>query len=531
MKPDKFDEAIRRKLEGIQPGFQDEDWAKFKAFKTTQAPTSFVQRFGRSMWYTAASVAAAVVVFANVYQYRQNRTLDQQVAQLKQQLDQKQTPPVRISTRVDTVYITKYIPVETLHPQPDAYAQTLPQSNKNELSAPKNAAEDAVSVSEGLKNVGKIIRKNPNERISEAFERPDSSEPETAGIKETDNPTEPSASEKNKLFSPKVKKETSTVQKETEGKNIRISSAQKDYASQENVGSTKTVSESSQSEIEKEAITGTVNAALANTPPANRHVVALMEPNPLAELEGVPPAEVQVKRYAYATLQSKTAQSTAAGEANTTSPPPPSISVKNIRFRAGGGLNIGDKYTGYNLMSSILLGKYWSLDVGIGKAKITGPEYFTDAVFNTKTGRPFQAWHKEDNVRPPLMPPQIFDIKTDVTLVRMPVSLTYRWPIKENFTLLFSGGTNINLSAQQCYRFSYKERNGNFEEKEGNFNIKPAVSNDIMIAAGVEKQWRSIVFQAEAYAAPYLQKPAYLTDNRNLGVRFKILYQFGKNPI
>ncbi len=248
MKPDKFDEAIRRKLEGIQPGFQDEDWAKFKAFKTTQAPTSFVQRFGRSMWYTAASVAAAVVVFANVYQYRQNRTLDQQVAQLKQQLDQKQTPPVRISTRVDTVYITKYVPVETLHPQPDAYAQTLPQSNENELSTPKNAAEDAVSVSEGLKNVGKIIRKNPNERISEAFERTDYSEPETAGIKETDNPTEPSASEKNKLFSPKVKKETTAVQKETDGKNIRISSAQKAYASQENVGSKKTVSESSQNQ-------------------------------------------------------------------------------------------------------------------------------------------------------------------------------------------------------------------------------------------------------------------------------------------
>ncbi len=250
----------------------------------------------------------------------------------------------------------------------------------------------------------------------------------------------------------------------------------------------------------------------------------------MAELEGVPPAEVQVKRYAYAALQSKTAQSTAAGEANTTSPPP-SISLKNIRFRAGGGLNIGDKYTGYNLMSSILLGKYWSLDVGIGKAKITGPEYFTEAAFKTKTGRPFQTWHKEDNIRPPLMPPQVFDIKTDVTLVRLPVSLTYRWPIKENFTLLFSGGTNLNLSAQQCYRFYYKERNDKIEEKEGNFNIKPAVSNDIMIAAGVEKQWRSIVFQAEAYAAPYLQKPAYLTDNRNLGVRFKVLYQFGKNPI
>jgi hypothetical protein len=38
MKPDKFDEAIRRKLEGIQPGFQEEDWGKFKAYQSTQIP-------------------------------------------------------------------------------------------------------------------------------------------------------------------------------------------------------------------------------------------------------------------------------------------------------------------------------------------------------------------------------------------------------------------------------------------------------------------------------------------------------------
>lgn len=528
MKPDKFDEAIRRKLEGIQPGFQDEDWAKFKAFQNTRIPTSFIQRYGRSMLYTAASVAAAVMVFANVYQYRQNRTLDQQVAHLKTQLGQRDNVPVRVSTRVDTVYITKYISAQPLPLQPDAYAQTLPSSNENELLTDENAAEEAVSVSEGLKNVGKIIRKNPNERISEAFERPTAVEPETSGAKETKNPSS-SAPAKNELLSPKGKNSTATVYKETATKNAERSMAQTTPDRQRNESTTDNILKSDPSAMDKEGIEAAGTSAAVNPSSTNATELNPLEANPMVALEGLQPAEVRVKRYAYATLQSQSAQATATGEAKAT--PPPSISFKNVRFRIGGSMNIGDKYTGYNLMSSVLLGKYWSLDVGIGKAKITGPEYFTEAVFNTKTGRPFQAWHKGDNVRPPLMPPQIFDIKTEVSLIRIPVSLTYRWPVKENFTLLFSGGTNLNVSAQQCYRFYYKERNDNFEEKEGKFGIKPAISNDIMIAAGVEKQWRRIAFQVEAYAAPYLQKPAYLTDNRNLGVRFKVLYQFGKKQI
>ena len=111
MKPDKFDESIRRKLEGIQPSFQEDDWAKFTAYQAAHAPSSFsfIKHYGRALMYSAASVAAAVMVFANVYQYRQNKQLDQQLSQLKSTLAQKNDAPIRVSYRVDTVYITKYI--------------------------------------------------------------------------------------------------------------------------------------------------------------------------------------------------------------------------------------------------------------------------------------------------------------------------------------------------------------------------------------------------------------------------------------
>lgn len=533
MKPDKFDEAIRRKLEGIQPSFQEENWGKFKAYQTTHIPTSFVQRFGRSMMYTAASVAAAVMVFANVYQYRQKQHLNQEITQLKEKISQKDNVPLRTSMRVDTVYITKYISVEPSS-QPNAYAQAVPSSNEINTNELKTEVTDQVSKS--LRNVGKIIRQNPNDRISEAFER-QSVEPETSVSKEHDNSnaiTFPNGKSSVGTSSDKVKNNPSSLKKEMTGKSsdaTTVSSVAKQKGTENNRND---APKNEQVVPANEIAEATNGAAINNVGALSPEVsleVALLEPKQtLLDLEGIEPAEIRVQRYAYANMAaSSTNNNNATTEAKT--PPPPSISLKGLKFRVGAGLNIGDKFTGYSFKTSLLLGKYWSVDVGIGKAKINGPQYYTDAIFKAKNNWDFQTWKKSGIPNPPLLPPQAFDITTSVSLVRMPISLTYRWPINSSITLLMSGGTNLNLSATQGYRFSYRERNGEYKQEEGKFEVKPALSNDFMFSAGVEKQWKSLVFQTEVYAAPYLQKPTYLTENRNIGVRFKLLYQFGKTQI
>lgn len=532
MKPDKFDEAIRRKLEGIQPSFQEEDWGKFKAYQTTQIPTSFVQRFGRSMMYTAASVAAAVMVFANVYQYRQKQHLNQEITQLKEKISQKDNVPFRTSTRVDTVYITKYISVEPPS-QHNAYAQAVPSSteiNTNELKT-----EIPEQTLQSLRNVGKIIRQNPNERISEAFEK-QAIEPETSVSKEYDNSnttTFPNGKSSVGTSSDKVKNNPSSLKKEMIGKSsdaTTVFSVAKQKSTENNRNSMPKNEQIVQANEVAEATNGTDINNISTLSPAASLEVALLEPKQaLLDLEGIEPAEIRVQRYAYANIAASS-NNNATTEAKTP-PPPPSISLKGLKFRVGTGINIGDKFTGYSFNTSLLLGKYWSVEVGIGKAKINGPQYYTDAIFKAKNNWDFQTWKKSGIPNPPLLPPQAFDITTSVSLVRMPISLTYRWPINSGMTLLMSGGTNLNLSATQGYRFSYRERNGEYKQEEGKFEVKPALSNDFMFSAGVEKQWKSLVFQTEVYAAPYLQKPTYLTENRNIGVRFKLLYQFGKIQI
>lgn len=537
MKPDKFDEAIRRKLEGIQPGFQDEDWGKFKAYQSTQNPISFVQRYGRSMMYTAASVAAAVMVFANVYQYRQKQHLNQEITQLKGKLSQKDNAPIRTSTRVDTVYITKYISVEPSS-QPNAYAQSVPSSTEVNTNELKNEIPNEVS--ESLKNAGKIIRQNSNERISEAPERqPAESETNALGEKEDNTRTVDALNEKIPVgsFPANGKNNPASSKKERISKSSPKTSGsslskQKGSSVERNEVSRaeRVVPNSEINEVIKGngSVAATINTPAA--PGASSEIALLESKQTLTELDGLEPANISVQRYAYATL-SASATNNAPTETKATPPPPPSISFKNVKFRMGAGFNIGDKFTGYTVNTSLLLGKYWSVDVGIGQAKINGPQYYTDAVFKAKNNRDFQTWKKSGTLQPPLLPPQAFDITTSVSLVRMPISLTYRWPLNNSLALLMSGGTNLNLSAIQEYCFSYRERNGEIEVENGKFDVKPALSNDFMFSAGIEKQWKSLVFQTEVYAAPYLQKPTYLTENRNIGVRFKLLYQFGKTRI
>ncbi|HAO50076.1 MAG TPA: hypothetical protein DCR35_12695 [Runella sp.] len=168
MKPDKFDEAIRQKLEGIQPSFQEDDWSKFAAYQAAHTSQPFFQRFSaRTAWYTAASVAAAMMVFANVYQYRTNKKLDHEVVELKANIAKQKDVPVRVTTRVDTVYITKYIEVKSS--KLNTYDSSVPSLNDE---SPDETISQEPAVAERLKNVGKIIRQSPNERISNAFERP-----------------------------------------------------------------------------------------------------------------------------------------------------------------------------------------------------------------------------------------------------------------------------------------------------------------------------------------------------------------------
>lgn len=549
MKPDKFDEAIRQKLEGIQPSFQEDDWSKFAAYQAAHTSQPFFQRFSaRTAWYTAASVAAAMMVFANVYQYRTNKKLDHEVVELKATIAKQKDAPVRVTTRVDTVYITKYIEVKSS--KLNTYDSSVPSLNDE---SPDETIGQEPTVAERLKNVGKIIRQSPNERISNAFER---TPKQVDAVSDVSDEVESDVINKKGIekedvlqrgngVEPKPDLNSPRPSRKSEANANRGNRSQ--IAARESVSSKNSALVSQQSITKNNANAGTQTSKVLSgesngIPPesvfleSESGAIALLEPHTdIEELAGIPPAEAKVERYAYTKLSNPsnpaTSTSAATTAASAAAPPPPSISFKNMKFRMGAGLNISNGSTTYTANTSLLLGKFWSINVGVARAFIVGPQYYTEDIFKEKTKSDFKDWNKKGPIQPPMAPPQAFNISTSATLWQLPVSLTYRWPMNDGFAFLLSGGTNFNLSACQSFSFYTRERNGELTQKRGDFVLKPTLSNDLIAAAGVEKQWRHLVVQAETYIAPYLQKPSYLTENRNLGIRFKVMYQFGKKAL
>ncbi|AYQ33842.1 hypothetical protein [Runella sp. SP2] len=550
MKPDKFDEAIRQKLEGIQPSFQEDDWSKFAAYQAAHTSQPFFQRFSaRTAWYTAASVAAAMMVFANVYQYRTNKKLDHEVVELKATIAKQKDAPVRVTTRVDTVYITKYIEVKSS--KLNTYDSSVPSLNDE---SPDETIGQEPTVAERLKNVGKIIRQSPNERISNAFER---TPKQVDAVSDVSDEVESDVINKKGIEKEDVLQRENGVEPKPDLNSPRPSRKSEANAnrgnrsqitSRESVSSKNSALVSQQSTRKNSSNTDTYQTSKVLSGESNEirpesalsesesGAIALLEPHTeIEELAGIPPAEAKVKRYAYTKLSNPsnpaTSTSAATTAASAAAPPPPSISFKNMKFRMGAGLNISNGSTTYTANTSLLLGKFWSINVGVARAFIVGPQYFTEDIFKEKTKSDFKDWNKKGSIQPPMAPPQAFNISTSATLWQLPVSLTYRWPMNDGFAFLLSGGTNFNLSACQSFSFYTRERNGELTQKRGDFVLKPTLSNDLIAAAGVEKQWRHLVVQAETYIAPYLQKPSYLTENRNLGIRFKVMYQFGKKAL
>ena len=117
MKTDPFDDAIRRKLEGINPPFQDKNWTQFQRFMGAQDfPPSLWQTPAR--WLQPALTAAAVagMLITTIWQYRTNQSLTTHVQTLTQTVERMERAQLRLQqsvammasapSHVDTVYLT-----------------------------------------------------------------------------------------------------------------------------------------------------------------------------------------------------------------------------------------------------------------------------------------------------------------------------------------------------------------------------------------------------------------------------------------
>lgn len=83
MKTNKFDETIREKLRGVQPGFTDRDWRSFKDYSELTTRGKFWQPYGRMVRYAAAAFIFGALTAVCGILYYQNTVLREKLDRLK----------------------------------------------------------------------------------------------------------------------------------------------------------------------------------------------------------------------------------------------------------------------------------------------------------------------------------------------------------------------------------------------------------------------------------------------------------------
>ena len=107
MNIDKYNDAIKRKLESIEPDFREQDWNEMQSFMALNAPRSNV--FGRVFLYSAGIVLLFSSLFFNL---KQNNDIQFLLENNKILTEKRRSKPIfetKLIHQKDTVYLTKYI--------------------------------------------------------------------------------------------------------------------------------------------------------------------------------------------------------------------------------------------------------------------------------------------------------------------------------------------------------------------------------------------------------------------------------------
>jgi hypothetical protein len=123
---------------------------------------------------------------------------------------------------------------------------------------------------------------------------------------------------------------------------------------------------------------------------------------------------------------------------------------------------------------------------------------------------------------------QITDVSIDNKLLQVPISLKYYVPLKKDFSIFFSLGTNLDIYLNQELSFSNRVDSNRLENH--NYQAKGTVTpfNNLIISAGLEKQYKSWIFKLEPFIEPKLRQVFYKPKEFEFGIGVGVKYSFGK---
>jgi hypothetical protein len=108
MKTEQFDDAFRRKIEGISPPFDDAEIDRINDYVNINKTPTFWGSYSKIATYALGTVLVTGIIASILTQHYENKDLRSQLISLQNKIDKSATPSVIMKT--DTVYINKNQP-------------------------------------------------------------------------------------------------------------------------------------------------------------------------------------------------------------------------------------------------------------------------------------------------------------------------------------------------------------------------------------------------------------------------------------
>ncbi|HSZ25631.1 MAG TPA: hypothetical protein VK766_07945, partial [Cytophagaceae bacterium] len=444
--------------------------------------------------FSLYGIMIAGLLYWNYNQFQEQKLLRKSIESLQESLLQASNN--KGTTKNDTVFIVKYV-------------------DKSELLSLK---EDGKNLNGSKKGSSQTAYKNSNYRGQHDSSISDKLMDATSDSK--NNTTDgPSATSKNQFidnkkqrsndFSESSSNRNQNPKEDLNNKDRSISALQdnNDYfsknVSQNDNGTDSTVSSSNQ----KNAVANPTqneknNASQLTSTPFMTNPVTLVKPDSVAAKTIIPDVvrEDTTKR----TRRQKTSF------------------LKNIHYLAGIGVEKANSQFGIGVLGEVFLTKRISFNAGFKYLSISNHYHDRDD-FNQKTNTNFNSIYSDyqDTLN-------LSNIQMQYNVLQIPVAVNYYLPLKNNFSLIFSGGTDLDVFSNlkiQCVVKGYY--NQDIEERKSlTLKYHPVLFNNVMLSTGVQKQWNNIVIQASPFVSPQLKTVEYKRDNVYAGLRVRILYKF-----
>lgn len=516
MKTDKFNESIRRKLESVDPDYQESAWTRLQS----RLPAPVVKPMWQLRWgLTAAAASVATVLLAGsfwLYQANQQKAaaievLRSQVAALKK----KQQPtgsaalptPVR---EVDTVYITRYVE-KPVYLTPDGQRPGTEEALADRVQSDRNealsAADRDTKAETGTAPDREAVPSNPDESNGNASEnrlrtgtRPDSRRVTSRSGNSLQNTAEEAGGSNRR--SGDFRKNDSYAGRRTGGNQPLGPTYSTPSGTSGNRGGSGAMDSPAPS----------ASGSEAGSAPTGLAALELMKSLPIR-----PDSAYFVDRYARRSRRVRFQTNPALLSKPTIEEPVP---LFRVRAGLGGDLAIGQRSVGF--AGEVLLGRHLVVSAGINRSVLIGGDFLTDIEFNRKTLKDF----RRDYV--PGIDPRhdITNIDRKTVLWQVPVSVGVRLPIGNGFTAIPSAGATFSLQADERITFTYRRGPGDFNQKLIGLRRPNDWYTTWTVAMPIEKQWDRIALQV----GPLINVPFKTAPNGfntfTGGVRARVLYQF-----